>query len=123
MDIKALTKEELVAEYNKLADVHGYEAVEDFKTLGAGRSAYRALVKATTPKVEKAPRAAGVGAFAKGLLVDGVSNKDTLEAVLAKFPEAKTTSGCIAYYRTKLIKEGKLESTRKPKEVAEEAAA
>jgi hypothetical protein len=117
MDLKALTKEELVAEYNALAELHGRDLVEDFKTLGGGRTMLKGLIKATTPKPEKVKkeRAQGVGAFAKEQLLAGVSNADTLAAVLEKFPDAKTTSSCIAYYKTKLIKAGLLVSSRKAK--------
>ena len=46
----------------------------------------------------------GVGAFAKEQLVAGKNNADTLAAVIEKFSTAKTTLGCIAYYRTALSK-------------------
>ena len=46
----------------------------------------------------------GVGSFAKELIVAGKSNADALAAVIEKFPTAKTTMGCIAYYRTALSK-------------------
>jgi hypothetical protein len=46
----------------------------------------------------------GVGAFSKELIVQGKSNAEVLAAVLAKFPDAKTTTGCIAFYRTALSK-------------------
>ena len=117
MDLKALTKEELVAEYNSLAKLNDRPTVEDFKTLGAGRTMLKGLIKATTPKPEKVAkvRGQGVGGFAKEQLLAGVSNADVLAAVLEKFPEAKTTSGCIAYYKTKLIGAGLLVSSRKAK--------
>lgn len=46
----------------------------------------------------------GVGAFAKELIMAGKSNSDALAMVLARFPNAKTTTGCIAFYRTALTK-------------------
>jgi len=46
----------------------------------------------------------GVGAFAKEQILAGKNNADALKAVLAKFPDAKTTTGCIAFYRTALSK-------------------
>lgn len=46
----------------------------------------------------------GVGAFAKEQILAGKSNAEALKAVLAKFPDAKTTTGCIAFYRTALSK-------------------
>ena len=48
----------------------------------------------------------GVGAFAKEQIQAGKSNAEALAAVLAKFPGAKTTTGCIAFYRTALTKAG-----------------
>jgi len=46
----------------------------------------------------------GVGAYAKEQILAGKNNADALKAVLAKFPDAKTTTGCIAFYRTALSK-------------------
>ena len=46
----------------------------------------------------------GVGAYAKELILLGKNNADALKMVLARFPDAKTSSGCIAFYRTKLAK-------------------
>tara|TARA_R110000868_G_scaffold5782_1_gene33935 strand:- start:14291 stop:14857 length:567 start_codon:yes stop_codon:yes gene_type:complete len=46
----------------------------------------------------------GVGAFAKEQILAGKNNADALKAVLAQFPNAKTTTGCIAFYRTALSK-------------------
>lgn len=46
----------------------------------------------------------GVGAFAKEHIVAGKTNAETLVLVKAKFPDAKTTTGCIAFYRTALSK-------------------
>ncbi len=46
----------------------------------------------------------GVGAYAKELILEGKNNADALAAVKAKFPDAKTTTGCIAFYRTALAK-------------------
>lgn len=50
----------------------------------------------------------GVGAFAKEQLMLGKNNSDTLAAVMQKFPAAKTSKGCIAFYRTALQRDGKL---------------
>jgi hypothetical protein len=41
----------------------------------------------------------GVGEFSKNLIKEGKTNAEVLEAVKAQFPAAKTTTGCIAYYR------------------------
>ena len=49
----------------------------------------------------------GVGSFAKELIVAGLSNVDVLTKVMTKFPNAKTSKGCIAFYRTALSKAGK----------------
>ena len=122
-DVKTATKEELVAEYNRIAAENGRDLIEDFKTLGAGRTMLKGLIKAVTPKPVKPPRPQGVGSFAKELLVKGVANADVLKAVLEKFPEAKTTSSCIAYYKTKLIGAGLLVSSRAAKPAVEAAEA
>ena len=42
----------------------------------------------------------GVGAFCKELIVEGKTNAEVLAAVAEKFPTAKTSKGCVAYYRT-----------------------
>jgi len=46
----------------------------------------------------------GVGAFSKEQIVAGKTNAEVLAMVKAKFPDAKTTTGCIAFYRTALSK-------------------
>jgi hypothetical protein len=46
----------------------------------------------------------GIGAFAKGLIAEGKTNAEILEAITEQFPTAKTTSNCIAYYRSKMAK-------------------
>ena len=49
----------------------------------------------------------GIGAFCKELIVEGKTNAEILAAVAEKFPTAKTTTNCVAYYRAKLIKAAK----------------
>ena len=49
----------------------------------------------------------GVGAFCKGLIVEGKTNAEILAAVATTYPTAKTTANCVAYYRAKLAKAGK----------------
>ena len=49
----------------------------------------------------------GVGAFCKGLIVEGKTNAEILAEVAKQFPTAKTTANCVAYYRAKLAKAGK----------------
>lgn len=46
----------------------------------------------------------GVGEYAKQLIQEGMDNATVLAAVLDKFPSAKTSKGCIAFYRTALSK-------------------
>ena len=46
----------------------------------------------------------GVGAYAKELILEGMDNATVLAAVQDKFPSAKTSKGCIAFYRTTLSK-------------------
>lgn len=44
----------------------------------------------------------GVGGLALELLRGGMANPDVLAGVLAEYPEAGTTMGCIRWYRTQL---------------------
>lgn len=46
----------------------------------------------------------GVGEYAKRLIVESRDNAAVLAAVMIKFPSAKTSKGCIAFYRTALGK-------------------
>lgn len=46
----------------------------------------------------------GVGAFAKALIAKGQDNATVLAAVKEQFPDAKTTTGCIAFYRNAIAK-------------------
>jgi hypothetical protein len=59
------------------------------------------------PKEPKAPKAEGIGAFSKNLILEGFTNAEILAKIAEKFPEAKTTAGCIAYYRNALKKAAK----------------
>ena len=119
-DLKKMSMSELIARYNAVAATKGVEPVTEFKNLAAARTAVQSLeegktmTETTTVATEAgaAPADAqkynssgkrgpnqGVGEFAKGLIKDGKPNADVLAAVKEKFPGAKTTMGCIAYYR------------------------
>jgi hypothetical protein len=64
---------------------------------------------AETSVEETKPKARGIGKFIiEQCLETSKSNKEILEDVLAKFEGAKTTMACIAWYKTKLRKEGKI---------------
>lgn len=130
-----MTMDEIVAYHNELATARDLPTVETFKTLKAGRAAVDKLLKPVAQKVAKEPvdpeklgrgPVQGIGAFAKQLILEGGSNKDVHTAVMENFPTAKTSVACIAYYRSKLVLEGKLAKTvraAKTAEPAEEAAA
>ena len=45
-----------------------------------------------------------VGSFAKEHIALGKPNAEVLALVKAKFPDARTTTGCIAFYRTAMAK-------------------
>lgn len=62
----------------------------------------------------------GVGAFAKEQIIAGKSNAEVLAMVKEKFPDAKTTTGCIAFYRTALAKGP---AGKSPEQLRAEAAA
>ena len=61
----------------------------------------------------------GIGAFSKGLIAEGKTNAEILEAIAEQFPTAKTTANCIAYYRAKMAKDAKAAAP----EVAEDEVA
>ena len=123
------TMSEIIAEYNALAVEQGRDEVTSFKNLAAARAALAALAarqggtsddaaEALDPNREIIPASnnsgpkystagkrgptQGIGAFCKGLILDGKTNDEILEAVAVQFPTAKTTRSCVAYYRTKL---------------------
>lgn len=82
----------------------------------AQRDAHNEAKKASAAKKAPAkkasadakPRGMGIGAFCCDLLVKGKSNDEVLAAVQAKFPDAKTSSASIAWYRNDLRNKGKL---------------
>lgn len=121
---------ELALAYNELAKPLGKKPRKSFKSKSEGIKAIEALdseakkatpaqreteakkeekaakVKAAKPKAEKAegarkPRGSGIGAFCTDLIAKGKTNDEVLAAVQKKFPDAKTTKGCIAFYRNK----------------------
>ena len=47
--------------------------------------------------------------------MEGKTNAEVLEAVAVKFPTAKTSKGCVAYYRTKLAAAAKAAAAPAPK--------
>jgi len=123
---------EIVIAYNELAAAQGKEEVSSFKNLSAARAALKSLestpmtneventeVEETTgapgldtpsnsgPKYNSSAKRGptqGIGAFSKGLIAEGKTNAEILEAIAEQFPTAKTTANCIAYYRAKMKK-------------------
>lgn len=119
---------ELVVAYNDLAKTLGKPPRKSFKTKAEGLSALEKLDelakaqtptqeattekkevaaekrKAARPKTEGEPkqRGQGIGAFCKELISQGRTNAEILTAVQDKFPGAKTSAGCVAYYRNKM---------------------
>ena len=141
MDLKKMSMSELIAMYNERTTG---DKVTEFKNLAAARAAVQSLenqMSATeilgegaTPIVEKtaADKAKysstgkrgpnqGVGAYAKELIASGGGNADVLAAVKARFPDAKTTTGCIAFYRTALNK-GPAKASASPEALRAKAA-
>jgi len=119
-ELKKLSMSELIARYNAIASSRGIANVTEFKNLAAARAAVTQLEEGktmtetvTTTEGSAAPATdakkyssagkrgpnQGVGEFAKNMIRDGSDNKTVLDAVKEKFPGAKTTMGCIAYYR------------------------
>ena len=130
-DGKKLSMSELIAKYNELATAKGLASVTEFKNLAAARAAVQTLENKMTETANpvdagvtasdsskyastgKRGPTQGVGAFAKGLIVEGKTNPEILAAVKEKFPDAKTTTGCIAYYRTALKNPGMVKAGKK----------
>lgn len=50
----------------------------------------------------------GIGAYIKGMLIDGKSTEEILLAIAKQFPQAQTTKSSVAWYRSKLRTSGKL---------------
>jgi len=116
-ELKKLSMSELIARYNAIAASRGIAVVTEFKNLAAARAAVTQLEEGKTMTetvaTTEAPAAdakkynsagkrgpnQGVGEFAKNMIRDGADNKSVLEAIKTQFPEAKTTMGCVAYYR------------------------
>ena len=60
-------------------------------------------------KQESQPR--GIGMVANEALRDGLTNEEALKRVLAAFPNARTNTGCINWYRRKLRAAGEAVQT------------
>ncbi len=70
--------------------------------LAATRAANEAIaVKAPRAKIDKTARVT-VKSIAEAAITAGKSNEEVLAAVLEVLPEAKTTLGCVRWYRTKM---------------------
>ena len=124
---------ELIAMHNELAAKLGVGEETSFKNLAAARAAVTNLenkmnqatdpladVVSTVDTLEQAPKnnqiynssgkrgpTQGIGAYAKEQILAGKTNPEILAEIAERFPSAKTTSGCIAYYRTALAKAAK----------------
>jgi len=132
-ELKAMSMSEIIEAYNTLSTT----PVTEFKSLSFARDELHSLEKkletatdvgtpvgddsvpaVVTHKIagdnskydsrEKRGPNQGVGAYAKGLLLEGNGNADVLRMVMERFPVAKTSKGCIAFYRTALQRDGKL---------------
>ena len=120
-ELKKMSMSELIARYNAVAASKGIAPVTEFKNLAAARTAVQHLEEgkimteatitdnqpgavATTDNAKynstgKRGPNQGVGEFAKNMIRDGKTNAEVLAAVKEKFEGARTTMGCIAYYR------------------------
>ena len=118
-DLKSMSMSELIALYNEQAAAKGIAQVTEFKNLAAARSAINKLEGKTMTETttntgtttedkdkynstsKRGPNQ-GIGAFAKAALTDGKTTAEVLAMVKETFPDAKTTMGCIAYYKAAL---------------------
>jgi len=74
-------------------------------------------------QVEVQVQVVGVGSFAKALILanKNATNKQILDRIKTKFPDAKTSMACVAWYKSDLRKKGLLEKkTAAVIEVSEE---
>ena len=117
-DLKSMSMSELIALYNEQAAAKGVAQVTEFKNLAAARSAINKLEGKTMTETTDAGTPAeskdkynstskrgpnqGIGAFAKAALTEGKTTAEVLAMVKETFPDAKTTMGCIAYYKAAL---------------------
>lgn len=61
-------------------------------------------------------KARGIGKFIiEKILTTNLTNKEILDEVIKEFDGAKTTMACIAWYKTKMRKEGKIGARVKAK--------
>jgi hypothetical protein len=148
-NVKSLNMSQLIAEHNRLAEIHGVSAVDSFKGLAAARAAVSVLQnKGNTPMshtetpfdgattatettteagtpgkakystVGKRGPNQGIGAYSKERIAQGASNAEILAEINEKFPGAKTTGSCIAFYRNAMKKV----TTPDPEKLRAEAA-
>ena len=132
-DLKKMSMSALITMHNELAAKLGVGEETSFKNLAAARAAVNQLeskmnqatdplddVQNTADILEVSPKnnqiynssgkrgpTQGIGAYAKERILVGRTNPEILAEIAERFPSAKTTSGCIAYYRTALAKAAK----------------
>jgi len=75
--------------------------------------------------LDKPTKTRGIGKFIiEKILTTNLTNKEILDEVIKNFDGAKTTMACIAWYKTKMRKEGKIGArVTKAKVKAEEVPA
>ena len=63
-----------------------------------------------------------IGSFARALILadSSITNQMVLEKIKAKFPDAKTTMSCIAWYKSDMRKNGLLEKKESVKKMTAE---
>ena len=102
--LKKMTMAELVDKYNSMVPEAEAKTEKQLGTLTKARNAIKKLLGVSFNH-ERSPRS-GIGKFAKDLIREGHTNAAVLAAVKAEYPDAKTTMGCIGYYRAKVKLEG-----------------
>ena len=71
-------------------------------------------------KKEEKVKPLGIGAYAKQLILEGLSNTDVLTAVMKKFPECNANAGTIGWYRNNLKTSG--EKVKASRDITKAAA-
>jgi hypothetical protein len=101
---KTKTLADLAAEHNAIAAKLGLPPVKGFK---CSRAAAEAKVKALRDRLPRRS-SMGVGALVAELLAEGKADDEVLDGVHERFPNARTSRACVAWYRCALRRTGAL---------------
>jgi len=99
------TKEALIEAINKLSTDEGNDTPEGGQGVGSTTEGNGDKQQKYNSSGKRGPNQ-GIGAFAKEQIALGKTNQDVLNMIADKFPSARTSMSCIAYYRNAIKKGG-----------------